>query len=352
MLSTIMKFFLLIMFLTNISIFSKGENVWNDTLKKEESKILLNVIESKSTPTKEEVLAINEFTKYGFKNLFTQFHYSPALPYSNQINPNAEFFMRDYLHVHEKQLIKLKSFAIPYFDLIDNIFAQYGIPAELKYLAVIESSLKTNATSWVGAAGPWQFMPETANRYGLIVKNGNDQRRDYYKSTHAAARMLLSLYQELDDWLLVIAAYNGGLGRVNNAIKKTGSRDFWQLQYHLPLESRNHVKKFIATHYVMETNSTSVFYEHKKNNENAINKPDTSYTSSIIISGKYIAAVIAKNIAMEESLFEKYNPKFDKNISTQDSVTLFLPKEKMEMFLSKKYEILKECIQIMIGNHP
>ena len=73
------------------------------------------------------------------------------------------------------------------------------------------------------------------------------------KARNAAAKYLLSLYKDFNDWLLVIAAYNGGPERVYTAIKKSGSRNFWKLQYYLPEESRNHVKKFIATHYVMET---------------------------------------------------------------------------------------------------
>ena len=73
-----------------------------------------------------------------------------------------------------------------------------------------------------------------------------------YKSTHAASRYLTSLFSIYGDWLLVIAAYNGGPGKVNTAIKKSGSRDFWTLQKYLPAESKNHVKKFIATHYMME----------------------------------------------------------------------------------------------------
>src|SRR5690606_4422797 len=101
-------------------------------------------------------------------------------------------------------------------------------------------------TSWAGASGPWQFMPSTARDFGLVVKPGQDDRRDYIKSTHAAAQYLLQLYRKMHDWLLVIAAYNGGPGRVYEAIKKSGSRNFWELQHYLPEESRNHVKKFIA----------------------------------------------------------------------------------------------------------
>ena len=146
----------------------------------------------------------------------------------------------------------MKGWGQPYFNLIETVLLQYGLPRELKYIAVIESNLSTGATSQVGAGGPWQFMPYTARDYGLVVNGYLDERRDYYKSTHAAARYLLVLYRQMHDWLLVMAAYNGGPGRVYNAMKKSGSKNFWDLQYYLPAESRTYVKRFIATHYIME----------------------------------------------------------------------------------------------------
>jgi membrane-bound lytic murein transglycosylase D len=79
-----------------------------------------------------------------------------------------------------------------------------------------------------------------------------DERTNYYKSTIAAARYLKDLYMEFDDWLLVLAAYNGGPGPVYKAMHESGSKNFWVLQNYLPSESRDHVKKFIATHYYFE----------------------------------------------------------------------------------------------------
>ena len=145
------------------------------------------------------------------------------MPYASQVNPYAETYMQDYLQAHGKYLQQMKATALPYFNLIDGILTQYGLPRELKYLAVIESDLKSNALSNMGARGPWQFMSYTAKDYGLQVNQFTDDRTDYYKSTNAAARYLLSLYKDFKDWLLVIAAYNGGPGRVYSAIKKSGS---------------------------------------------------------------------------------------------------------------------------------
>ncbi len=169
----------------------------------------------------------------------------------NELHPQAIAFVKDYLEDNQQRLEKMSSWAGPYFVMIDQILAKYQLPRELKYLAVIESNLKTTALSNKGAVGPWQFMPETGRLYGLKVNAARDERQDLYKSTHAAARYLRDLYKQLGDWLLVIAAYNGGDARVESAIRKAHSRDFWKLQYYLPAESRNHVKKFIATHYII-----------------------------------------------------------------------------------------------------
>ncbi|MGB4845991.1 MAG: lytic transglycosylase domain-containing protein [Ferruginibacter sp.] len=329
-----------------------------------EDEIISEVIKTKAPPQKEKVQYFSQVTKYGFKNLFAQYNYNPALPYSSQVNPNAESYMQDYLKAHTKSLTSMKSWGQPYFTLIDNILSQYGLPRELKYLAVIESNLSTRATSWVGAGGPWQFMPYTARDYGLVVNNVLDERRDYYKSTHAAARYLLTLYGQMKDWLLVIAAYNGGPGRVYSAIKKSGSRNFWNLQYYLPAESRNHVKKFIATHYIMEGTggvTTAVNLSGNYDPRGGVNSYDAkpnlteeelSTAATQSITGKYNSFIIAKNLAMDIVSFNRYNPDFDNMMSINGNYDLRLPADKMQLFLANKYVILNECVQLLLGDNP
>ncbi len=331
---------------------------------KEEQEIIDEIIETKTLPQKDKIQYFSKLTRYGFKNLFPTYSYNALMPYSTQVTPQAESYMQDYLRMHEKQLSVMKSWCMPYFNLIDNIFTQYGLPKELKYLAVIESNLKTNATSWVGAGGPWQFMPYTARENGLVVNDFVDERRDYFKSTHAAARYLLSLYKQTHDWLLVIAAYNGGPGRVFSAIERSGSRNFWALQYNLPEESRNHVKKFIATHYIMETGGGSSGFGSSGFSMNTsgaavvnpyLNKPTLSSNEmenaeTETITGKYNSVIIAKNISIDIIAFNRYNPLFDNQIATNGKYELILPQDKMRQFLSTKYQILNECVQFLLGD--
>lgn len=333
----------------------------------EEDDMIDDIIRKQSIPQKDKVQYFSKLTRYGFKDLFPRYGYNSSMPYSSQVNPNAEAYMQDYLRIHTKSLLRMKSWGLPYFNLIDNIFTQYGLPRELKYLAVIESNLSTAATSWVGAGGPWQFMPYTARQFGLMVNGAYDERRDYFKSTHAAAKYLLVLYKSMKDWLLVIAAYNGGPGRVYEAIRRSGSRNFWALQYYLPEESRNHVKKFIATHYIMEggggvttggaTAETFALNAmtpggsiNPYNNKPVLTTAEMENAETQMITGKFNSIIITKNIAMDIATFNRYNPGFDSQIALNGKYELILPEEKMQLFMSMKYQILNECVQQLLGD--
>jgi len=168
------------------------------------------------------------------------------------MNKHAVSYVNDYIQKNREDLQMIKGKSASYFKIIDAVFNQYGLPQELKYLAVIESELNTKALSHVGARGAWQLMPETARLLSLKITKKYDERTHFYKSTVAAAKYLRDLNAIFGDWLLVIASYNSGPGKVMDAIKKSGSRNFWKLQAYLPAETRGHVKRFVATHYYFE----------------------------------------------------------------------------------------------------
>lgn len=272
-----------------------------------------------------------------------------------QLNPLAVSFVQDYISRFGKTMENMKTWGKPYFDMMDNILEQHGLPHELKYLAVIESHLQSNVRSWAGAVGPWQFMPQTARNYGLRVSRYRDERTDYFKSTHAASRYLTELYRQYGDWLLVIAAYNGGPGNVNNAIKKAGSRNFWALQDYLPVESKNHVKKFIATHYIMEGTGGITTSTKDELNDLAFTvkqelRPGEIDSSRVQpISGRYLSAIIIKYTQTDPLQFKRFNPDFDNQMAVKGSFDLRLPKEKMDLFLEKRSAILNECISYLLN---
>lgn len=191
-----------------------------------------------------------------FDSSFIELREFPAESLSDvpriQMNFRAVKFVKEYNRRNDEALAKIKLRGYRYFPIMDSIFRSYRLPTELKYLAAVESELKPTAVSRVGAVGPWQLMASTAKDLSLKVNGRYDERTNYTKSTVAAAKYLRDLYRQFGDWLLVIASYNSGPGKVMSAIKLSGSHNFWVLQSYLPPETRGHVKRFIATHYYFE----------------------------------------------------------------------------------------------------
>ena len=139
-----------------------------------------------------------------------------------------------------------------YFPLFEKYLAQYGLPTDLKYLAVVESSLIPTAKSAVGATGLWQFMGPTAGDLRLRRDEWIDERMAPEKATEAACKHLRYLYGVFHDWELVLAAYNWGEGSMRRVMRRTGKKTFWDLYPHLPAETRNYVPTFTAVMYSMK----------------------------------------------------------------------------------------------------
>ncbi|TAL69582.1 MAG: LysM peptidoglycan-binding domain-containing protein [Bacteroidetes bacterium] len=192
--------------------------------------------------------AIVQYSDTVYSNRLSKINSIISLRYNNII--------RNHIHVYTiKQrdkfsaVLGLKDY---YFPMIEDIFDSYGLPAELKYMAVIESALNPNAVSRMGATGLWQFMYSTGRMYGLTINSVVDERRDPIKSTHAAARYIKDLYNIYNDWILVIAAYNCGPGNVNKAIRRSGNKkDYWEIYYRLPRETRGYIPQYVAATYAI-----------------------------------------------------------------------------------------------------
>ncbi len=292
--------------------------------------------------------------KAGFRNLLQEAFKGDGFN-GSKLNPMAISFVEKYVKKNTKGYMSMKEWGRPYFNMMDNILEAHGIPKEMKYLSVIESGLKSSALSHAGALGPWAFMPSTAQLYGLRVGKNIDERTDYFKSTHAAARLLTDLYSKYGDWLLVIAAYNGGGGNVDKAIRKSGgSKDFWTLQYFLPNESMNHVKKFIGTHYIFEGEGgvTTVTKDEMKDlmmkTATRLSDEEMNHSTAYDISGRFHSGVILKYIEMDQASFNRYNPNFDNSIALNGKYNLRLPTQKMNIFIAKRYQILDESMQLIL----
>lgn len=139
-----------------------------------------------------------------------------------------------------------------FFPIFEQALAKRGMPDELKYLSIVESGLRPNAMSRVGAAGLWQFMPATGRSYGLAQSWYIDERMDPWEATEAACRYLKALHNMFGDWELALAAYNTGPGNVRKAIRRSGyKKTFWEIYRYLPRETRSYVPQFVAMIYTL-----------------------------------------------------------------------------------------------------
>lgn len=162
--------------------------------------------------------------------------------------------VRNYIELYtvrkRYQLANMLGLSEYYFPIFEEALDAECMPQELKFLPVIESALNPRALSRAGACGLWQFMYSTGRMYKLEINSFVDERRDPILATKAAVRYLKDMYAVYEDWILVIAAYNCGPGNVNKAIRRSGGkRNYWDIYYHLPKETRGYVPAFIAAIY-------------------------------------------------------------------------------------------------------
>ncbi|HXS36771.1 MAG TPA: transglycosylase SLT domain-containing protein [Flavipsychrobacter sp.] len=322
---------------------------------------------------KEQLLACNDIpVNSATKKANGKVEYKPVplagqKSYFGEMNDYVNDFVRRYLEVHDQTLTSVQGRSSTPFSLIDNVLEKNNIPKELKYLAVIESALNHDAVSHAGAVGPWQLMASTARLLGLTVNRHHDDRTDWYKSTNAAAKYLTTLYGELDDWLLVIAAYNSGPVPVERAIERTGSHNFWDIKKYLPRETQGHVLAFIATASIFENLSKfiglgSIPMDFNFNTENnvagnkkvAIKKPEFTMEelksmAIVRISQPISLEFMANELGMDINLLNKWNPDYDLFIYKtypSDFYSLRIPKDKLEVFIQKKDFLTKRSKQI------
>ncbi|MCQ2181087.1 MAG: transglycosylase SLT domain-containing protein [Bacteroidales bacterium] len=166
-------------------------------------------------------------------------------------NSTVKNYMILYSEKMPQTTARLLGLSEYYMPILEQTFAKYNLPLELKYLAVIESALNPTARSRAGAMGMWQFMYTTARSYGLKINSFMDERLDVEKSADAAARYLRDAYTVFGDWNLAISSYNCGAGNVSKAIRRSGSRNFWDLYDFLPRETRGYVPAMVGAMYAM-----------------------------------------------------------------------------------------------------
>lgn len=164
------------------------------------------------------------------------------------INANVEKWIRYFTVKDRERFQRFLNRGQKYRDVVETVLEENDLPAELYYLAMIESGYRVEAYSHAKAKGVWQFIPGTATRYGLRVDEFVDERQDPIRSTEAAAKYLRDLYNVFGSWPLAMAGYNAGEIRVLRSVFKGKTRDFWKLveKKSLPRETAEYVPKFLA----------------------------------------------------------------------------------------------------------
>lgn len=168
-----------------------------------------------------------------------------------RFTPAVRSYIRTYTVKKRQHTEAMLGRTTMYFPMFEKYLSEKNLPVDLKYLSVVESALNPKAVSRSGAVGLWQFMPPTGREQGLKINSTVDERKDPHKSTKAAMKYLERQYKKYNNWELALAAYNGGPGRVNRAIKRGRSKNFWRIQRYLPKETRNYVPAFIAATYIL-----------------------------------------------------------------------------------------------------
>ena len=188
----------------------------------------------------------NNTTDDVFKMRVTSMQTIVDIEYNKRVQSYIKSYMQNGKH-HSQLMLGRKEL---YFPMFEEALSRKGLPDDLKYLSVVESSLNPRAKSPTGAAGLWQFMKGTARQYGLRVDHVVDERYDPVKSTEAALNYLSDLYEKFDDWNLALSAYNSGPGRVGKSIRKANSYNYESVAQYLPKETRNYLPNFIAVSYL------------------------------------------------------------------------------------------------------
>tara|TARA_R110002050_G_scaffold15706_3_gene48083 strand:+ start:28348 stop:29976 length:1629 start_codon:yes stop_codon:yes gene_type:complete len=229
-------------------------------------------------------------------------------PFNVEYNPSLESVIQSFLKRKRGLMERMLTLSQFYFPMFEQELANYDIPLELKYLAIVESALNPRAKSRVGATGLWQFMYPTGKMYDLDVSSYVDERSDPIQATKAACAYLSKLHGIFGDWDLALAAYNSGPGNVNKAIRRSGGhKNYWNLRTHLPRETAGYVPAFLATMYLFEYADAHGL--KPKNVERPYFETDTIHVKQLI-TFQQISELV--NVSVEE--LEVLNPSYKLNI--------------------------------------
>jgi membrane-bound lytic murein transglycosylase D len=224
--------------------------------------------------------------------------------------------------------------------LMKGILRSHGVPEELIYVAILESGFSPEVVSVKGAGGPWQFIPTTAKGFGMEIDEWVDERRDYEKSTIAAAKYFSSLYRTFSDWELALAGYNCGSGSVRAAIKACGPVSLWEMaeKGRLTAQARGYVPRVIALMMIMKEPKKYGF-------EPPAGVVPFAY-DRVWVPGGLPLGFFAKLLGVKEKTLASLNPELLKGMTPpgETDYELKIPVGKKPLFLAKFPEAYEEYL--------
>lgn len=246
-------------------------------------------------------------------------------------NPYVEKWIQYFTHKERDRFQRFIDRGETYRDVVENMLEVNELPAELYYLAMIESGFNTHARSHAKAVGVWQFISPTAKRYGLQIDRHVDERRDPIRATEAAAKYLRDLHNVFGSWYLAMAAYNAGEMRILRAVFKARSRNFWELvkAKALPRETAEYVPKFLA---VVMIGQNPEKYGFKTNDDDSLSYPDLK---AVTVPGALSLKQLSSASGVEEDLLKRVNPQLlQARTPVGTSYELWVPSEKADQFVA------------------
>ncbi len=255
-------------------------------------------------------------------------------PVGAEFNNDVAAYLRRFLTYGYKDTERMLGEGKILFPIFEHYLEMHGLPKQLKYLPMIESSMVSYAVSYAGAAGLWQFMPATGEYMGLIIDKYLDERKDPYKSTEAAIKYLKKLYKRFGTWELALAAYNCGPGRLNRTIRAYGSKDYWEIKDGLPRETQKYISRYIAACYA------GTFH-----NLHGITPQTPDVFHFQPMAGRIYSSVSLNSISSATGVnmdtLRKLNPSFKKDYTPARSSGIFLvlPKNAWYDYLDSKNKL-------------
>ena len=279
-------------------------------------------IPSEYIPPKEDIAQVDEVID---ESSFEVKPYHIPMILNDSVENHLEYFKTRGRDVFQRWLDR----SARYIPMMKEIIREKNLPEDLVYVAMIESGFNPYAVSWAKAVGPWQFMPATGKNYGLKIDWWIDERKDPVKSTHAAAEHFKDLYNLFGSWPLALASYNAGAGKVQRAVLRTRSEDFWDLKAsrYIRKETKNYIPKYMAATIIAKNPEAYGF---------TLSTIEPFNYDEVEINGMTDLRLIARCAGCTYEEIKEMNPELKRWITPPDitSYVIRLPKGAKQTFLT------------------